>query len=92
MYLALATGHGHVNETAGVLDTLVGATLGVLLLLLRLDLCSKFSLEWRLVEKAPAVMPEKADVREISGSTCLGGGRLDLTRTSERAVNLTHVG
>lgn len=44
MYLALATGHGNVDETAGVLDALVGATLGVLLLLLGLNLDSKFSL------------------------------------------------
>lgn len=41
MYLALATGHGHVDETAGVQDTLVGAALGSLLLLLGLDLDSK---------------------------------------------------
>ena len=26
------------------------------------------------------------------GGTCLGSGRLDLTGTGERAVNLTHVG
>lgn len=38
MYLALATGHGNVDETASVENTLVGATLGVLLLLLGLDL------------------------------------------------------
>lgn len=38
MYLALATGHGNVDEAAGVLDTLVGAALGNLLLLLGLDL------------------------------------------------------
>ena len=44
MYLALATGHGNVDETAGVLDALVGATLGGLLLLLGLNLDSKFSL------------------------------------------------
>lgn len=41
MYLALATGHGNVDETAGVLDALVGAALGGLLLLLGLDLYSK---------------------------------------------------
>jgi hypothetical protein len=41
MYLALATGHGNVDETAGVQDALVGATLGVLLLLLGLNLYSK---------------------------------------------------
>lgn len=40
MYLALATGHGNVNEAAGVEDTLVGAALGLLLLLLGLDLYS----------------------------------------------------
>ena len=45
MYLALATGHGNVDETAGVEDTLVGATLGVLLLLLGLDLDAKLSLK-----------------------------------------------
>lgn len=44
MYLALATGHGNVHEAAGVQDTLVGATLGVLLLLLGLNLYSKFQL------------------------------------------------
>lgn len=44
MYLALATGHGNVHEAAGVQDALVSATLGVLLLLLGLDLCSKFQL------------------------------------------------
>lgn len=38
MYLALATGHGNVHETASVENTLVGAALGGLLLLLRLDL------------------------------------------------------
>lgn len=45
MYLALATGHGNVDETASVKNTLVGATLGVLLLLLRLDLDAKMSLK-----------------------------------------------
>jgi hypothetical protein len=45
MYLALATGHGNVDETASVEDTLVGATLGVLLLLLGLDLDAKLSLK-----------------------------------------------
>jgi hypothetical protein len=45
MYLALATGHGHVDETAGVKHTLVGATLGVLLLLLGLDLDAESSLK-----------------------------------------------
>lgn len=44
MYLALATGHGNVHEAAGVQNALVGATLGVLLLLLGLDLCSSFQL------------------------------------------------
>lgn len=48
MYLALATGHRHVHETASVLNTLVGAALGVLLLLLGLDLDAKFQLGcWR---------------------------------------------
>lgn len=46
-YLALATGHGNVDETASVLDTLVGAALGVLLLLLGLNLEVKDSLERR---------------------------------------------
>jgi hypothetical protein len=45
MYLALATGHGNVDETASVENTLVGATLGVLLLLLGLDLDAKLSLK-----------------------------------------------
>lgn len=45
MYLALATGHGNVDETASVKNTLVGATLGVLLLLLGLDLDAKLSLK-----------------------------------------------
>ena len=40
VHLALATGHGNVDETAGVKNTLVGATLRVLLLLLGLDLRS----------------------------------------------------
>ena len=40
MYLALATGHGDVDEAAGVENTLVGAALGLLLLLLGLDLCA----------------------------------------------------
>jgi hypothetical protein len=44
MYLALATSHGNVHEAAGVQDALVGATLGVLLLLLGLNLYSKFQL------------------------------------------------
>lgn len=47
MYLALATGHGNVDETASVKNTLVGATLGVLLLLLGLDLDAKLSLKDR---------------------------------------------
>lgn len=51
MYLALATGHGNVDETTGVEHTLVGATLGVLLLLLGLNLDAKLSLKkgfgWR---------------------------------------------
>jgi hypothetical protein len=41
MYLALATGHGDVDETTGVQDTLVGAALGGLLLLLGLNLYSE---------------------------------------------------
>lgn len=45
MYLALATGHGNIDEAAGVEDTLVGATLGVLLLLLGLDLDAESSLK-----------------------------------------------
>ena len=53
MYLALATGHGHVNETAGVQDALVGTTLGVLLLLLGLDLYSKCLLTWRFQWETP---------------------------------------
>lgn len=44
MYLALATGQGNVHEAAGVQDALVGATLGVLLLLLGLNLYAKFQL------------------------------------------------
>lgn len=38
MYLALATGHGDVDETTSVQNTLVGAALGGLLLLLGLNL------------------------------------------------------
>lgn len=45
MYLALATGHGDIDETASVKNTLVGATLGVLLLLLGLDLDARLSLK-----------------------------------------------
>ena len=37
-YLALATGHGNVDEAAGVCEPLLGAALGRLLLLLRFDL------------------------------------------------------
>lgn len=37
-YLSLATGHGDVDETAGVGYSLLRAALGGLLLLLRLDL------------------------------------------------------
>lgn len=37
-HLALATGHGDVDETASVLQTLHGAALGLLLLLLLVDL------------------------------------------------------
>jgi hypothetical protein len=52
MYLALATGHGNVNEAAGVEDTLVGAALGLLLLLLGLDLYSGCLLGcWRLINR-----------------------------------------
>jgi hypothetical protein len=47
MYLALATGHDDVDETAGVQDTLVGATLGALLLLLGLNLYAEDQLGWR---------------------------------------------
>lgn len=44
MYLALATGHGNVDETAGVQDALVGAALGLLGLLLGLDLYAESTL------------------------------------------------
>jgi len=37
-YLSLSTSHGDVDETASVCDSLLGATLGGLLLLLRLNL------------------------------------------------------
>lgn len=37
-YLSLATGHGDVHETTSVRDSLLGAALGGLLLLLRLNL------------------------------------------------------
>ncbi|KKZ65245.1 hypothetical protein EMCG_08895 [[Emmonsia] crescens] len=37
-HLSLSTGHRDVNESSGVLQTLLGTTLGGLLLLLRLDL------------------------------------------------------
>jgi hypothetical protein len=37
-YLALATGHGNVDEAAGVCEPLLGAALGRLLLLLGFDL------------------------------------------------------
>ncbi len=37
-YLSLATGHCHVDESSGVCDSLLRTTLGLLLLLLRLDL------------------------------------------------------
>jgi hypothetical protein len=56
MYLALATGHGNVDETAGVEDTLVGATLGVLLLLLGLDLDAKSPLKGLVGWMATAVV------------------------------------
>lgn len=49
MYLALATGHGNVDETAGVQNTLVGAALGGLLLLLGLNLYSEDQLGWRFL-------------------------------------------
>jgi len=38
-YLALAAGHGNVDEAAGVCEPLLGAALGRLLLLLGFDLC-----------------------------------------------------
>ena len=38
VHLPLATGEGDVDETASVCDSLLGAALGRLLLLLRLDL------------------------------------------------------
>lgn len=44
MYLALAAGHGNVDETTGVQDALVGAAFGSLLLLLGLNLCAKYLL------------------------------------------------
>lgn len=74
MYLALATSHGNVHEAAGVQDALVGATLGVLLLLLGLDLCSKFQLGW--VSDGWARRPgDRADGRVICGRcrVALGG-------------------
>jgi len=40
VHLSLATGHGDVHETASVLDSLLCAALGGLLLLLRLNLGS----------------------------------------------------
>lgn len=90
MYLALATGHGHVNETAGVQDALVGAALGGLLLLLGLDLYSIVVLEGRLMTRTQL----KGDCGKLGEQrgTCLRSGGLDLTGTGERAVNLTHVG
>ena len=39
-YLPLAAGHGDVDEAAGVGNSLLGATLGRLLLLLGLNLCA----------------------------------------------------
>jgi hypothetical protein len=56
MYLALATSHGNVDETAGVKNTLVGATLGVLLLLLGLDLDAKLSLKGLAGWRATAIV------------------------------------
>lgn len=91
MYLALATGHGNVDETASVENTLVGATLGVLLLLLGLDLDAKLSLKrwFRLICHCDRI---SSGVRWNSSITHLRSGSLDLTGTGERAVNLTHVG
>lgn len=60
MYLALATGHGNVDETAGVENTLVGATLGVLLLLLGLDLDAKLSLKGLVGWRATAIVYQVA--------------------------------
>jgi hypothetical protein len=40
-YLPLATSHGNVDETAGVLEALQSTALGLLLLLLLLDLYSR---------------------------------------------------
>lgn len=40
-YLPLASGHGDVDEAAGVSDSLLGTALGGLLLLLGLNLYSK---------------------------------------------------
>lgn len=91
MYLALATGHGNVDETASVKNTLVGATLGVLLLLLGLDLDAKLSLKktGRMDGHCDRV---SSGVGWKSKRTHLRSGSLDLTGTGERAVNLTHVG
>lgn len=91
MYLALATGHGNVDETASVKNTLVGATLGVLLLLLGLNLDAKLSLK-RPVGWMATANRVSSGVGWKSKRTHLRSGSLDLTGTGERAVNLTHVG
>jgi hypothetical protein len=41
MYLSLPTGHGDIDESAGVGYSLLRAALGSLLLLLRLDLVTR---------------------------------------------------
>lgn len=96
-YLSLATGHGDVHETASVCDSLLGAALGGLLLLLGLNLkaCLVSGLSLLLFHMPKLYSEVALDTRCLRrGLRCsyLGGLRLDLTGTSERTVNLTHVG
>jgi hypothetical protein len=82
-YLALATGSkGDVDEATSVKDTLVGAALGDLGLLLLLDL-GGLRLDLTCSTKTPINNPRESQRR-------LGAWRRGLTGTSERSVNLSH--
>jgi hypothetical protein len=100
LYLSLATRHGNVHESSCVEDSLTGAALGGLALLSTLNLVfhrtrvsSSLSLSLSLSllgEKEKEKL--KLKYRSPSGGlTDLWCSSLDLARTRERAMDLTHL-
>ena len=79
VHLPLSTSHRNIDKASGVRDALFRAALGRLLLLLGLDL--------DLLRQLPHDFPQ--DSRWVW--LYLWSLRLDLARTSERAVHFTHV-